>query len=41
VDRTIRDADKDGDGRLSFEEFKILVEAKNASVFDRWNIKDL
>ncbi len=26
IDKTIRDADKDGDGKISFEEFQKIVE---------------
>lgn len=31
VDKTIMEADKDGDGRISFEEFKMMVEATDIS----------
>lgn len=41
VDKTIRDADEDGDGRISFEEFEKLVETKNSAVLDKWNLTDL
>lgn len=41
VDKTIRDADEDGDGRISFEEFKKLVMIKNSNVLDKWNLSDL
>ena len=41
VDKTIRDADEDGDGRISFDEFKKLVETKNSAVLDKWNLSDL
>ena len=41
VDKTIRDADEDGDGRISFDEFKKLIETKNSAVLDKWNLADL
>lgn len=41
VDKTIRDADEDGDGKVSFDEFKKMVLTKNAGVFDNWNLSDL
>lgn len=41
VDKTIRDADEDGDGRISFDEFKKLVEVRNSSVLDKWNLEGL
>lgn len=41
VDKTIRDADKDGDGRISFEEFQALITAKNADFLNQWNFEDL
>ena len=41
VDKTIRDADEDGDGRISFNEFKKLVQTKNSSVLDKWSLTDL
>ena len=41
VDKTIRDADEDGDGRISFDEFKKLVETKNSEFLDKWNLSDL
>jgi serine/threonine-protein phosphatase 2B regulatory subunit len=41
VDKTIRDADEDGDGRISFEEFKKLVETRNSHVLDKWTLTDL
>ena len=41
VDKTIRDADRDGDGRISFDEFKRLVLTRNSNVLDKWNLSDL
>lgn len=41
VDRTIRDLDRDGDGRLSFEEWVEGVGRKNASLFDKLAISDI
>lgn len=41
VDKTIRDADEDGDGKISFEEFKKLVESRNSNVLDKWTLTDL
>lgn len=41
VDKTIRDVDEDGDGRISFDEFKKMVLTRNSSVFDKWNLSDL
>lgn len=32
VDKTIMEADKDGDGRISFEEFTIMVESTDISM---------
>jgi serine/threonine-protein phosphatase 2B regulatory subunit len=41
VDKTIRDADTDGDGRLSFEEFRKVVENSNGDFVSRWAVADL
>jgi serine/threonine-protein phosphatase 2B regulatory subunit len=41
VDRTIRDLDTDGDGRLSWTEFKQSVGPKNAELLKTLCIKDL
>ena len=41
VDKTIRDADEDGDGKISFEEFKKLMQARNSDVLDKWTLSDL
>lgn len=41
VDKTIRDADRDGDGKISFAEFAALVEQKNSSFLNLWNFDDL
>lgn len=41
VDKSIRDADKDGDGKISFEEFKNIVQSKNSDLISKWSISDL
>jgi serine/threonine-protein phosphatase 2B regulatory subunit len=41
VDKTIRDADEDGDGKISFDEFKKMVLTRNSAVLDKWNLEDL
>jgi serine/threonine-protein phosphatase 2B regulatory subunit len=41
VDRTIRDLDKDRDGRLCWEEFRGGVEVKNLQLLNRLCIKNL
>jgi serine/threonine-protein phosphatase 2B regulatory subunit len=41
VDRTIRDLDTDGDGRLSWEEFRQNVGDKNAELLETLCIKNL
>ena len=41
VDKTIRDADRDGDGKLSFEEFRQIVENKNSDFVLKWSVADL
>lgn len=41
VDRTIRDLDKDGDGRLGFDEWVDGVGKRNGQLFDRLAIADL
>lgn len=41
VDRTIRDADIDGDGKISFDEFQTIVLAKNSSFLELWNFEGL
>lgn len=41
VDKTIRDCDTDGDGKISFDEFRSMVERKNADFFALWNFNDL
>lgn len=41
VDKTIRDGDLDGDGKLSFEEFRALVSEKNGNFVERWAVADL
>lgn len=37
VDKTIRDADKDGDGKISFDEFQVLVQSGNSDFLSMWN----
>jgi Ca2+-binding EF-hand superfamily protein len=39
VDKTIREADLDGDGRLSFDEFKVFVENRNKDLVDKVTIE--
>lgn len=41
VDRTIRDADVDGDGKISFEEFQAIVLAKNSGFLELWNFEGI
>lgn len=41
VDKSIRDADKDKDGKISFDEFKGIVTTKNTSFLELWTIKGL
>lgn len=41
VDKTIRDADRDGDGRLSFDEFMGASVQRNSDIVRRWCIPDL
>lgn len=41
VDRTIRDLDQDGDGRIGFEEWVDGVGRRNGQLFDRLAIADL
>lgn len=41
VDKSIRDADKDHDGRISFDEFKVAVERKNTDFLNSWSIRGL
>jgi serine/threonine-protein phosphatase 2B regulatory subunit len=41
VDKTIRDADKDHDGRLSFEEFMSASVKRNGDLMQRWSIPNL
>jgi serine/threonine-protein phosphatase 2B regulatory subunit len=41
VDKTIRDCDTDGDGKISFDEFRAMVERRNADFFALWNFNDL
>lgn len=37
VDKTIRDADKDVDGKISFEEFQAVVQSNNSDFLAMWN----
>jgi len=37
----LRDADRDGDGRISFEEFTQIVEIKNSDFISKWTIADI
>ncbi len=41
VDRTIRDADADGDGRIGFDEFVRFVRGKNSDFLKMWSMADL
>lgn len=41
VDKTIRDADLDQDGKISFNEFQTIVMAKNSGFMDKWNFDGL
>lgn len=41
VDKTIRDADRDMDGRLSFDEFVQASAQGNRDLMRRWSIADL
>ncbi len=40
VDKTIREADLDGDGRLSYDEFKTFVESRNRELIEKIDIKE-
>jgi len=39
VDKTIMEADKDGDGKLSFEEFTLMV--ANTDIVKQMTLEDL
>lgn len=41
VDKTIRDADADGDGRISFEEFQRFVGKREGDFLAKWSVADL
>lgn len=41
VDKTIRDADLDGDGRISFDEFCTIVERNNGELIHKWSVADI
>lgn len=41
VDKTIREADKDGDGRLDYEEFRAFVTARNPDMLSRITVGDV
>lgn len=41
VDKTIRDADLDVDGRVSFEEFERIVVERNHDFIERWTLSDI
>lgn len=41
VDKAIRDADTDGDGRLSFREFLKIVEGHNNDFVNKWSVADM
>lgn len=40
VDKTMREADLDGDGRLSFEEFKAFAELKNKDLVGKLSVSE-
>lgn len=41
VDKSIRDADQDNDGRISFDEFAKFVERRNGDFMSKWSVADL
>ena len=41
VDKSIRDADQDNDGRISFDEFSKFVERRNGDFMSKWCVSDL
>lgn len=41
VDKTIRDADADQDGRLSFDEFCEVVKSSHGEFILKWTVADL
>jgi serine/threonine-protein phosphatase 2B regulatory subunit len=41
VDRTIRDADIDNDGKISYDEFQAIVLAKNSGFLELWNFEGI
>lgn len=41
VDKTIRDADSDGDGKVSFVEFEGIVMERNHEFMERWAFADI
>lgn len=41
VDKSIRDADQDNDGRISFAEFSKFVERRNGDFMSKWCVADL
>ena len=41
VDKTIREADKDFDGKISFEEFENIIQSKNPGLVEKLTMKGI